>query len=382
MRKPAVLGLFAVLILWLWQVTTVHFNYGGNWTGLFCIRDTMARPAFLQNENLYLFEHSDGYDGQVFHLIAHDPWMRKGSRDAIAGAAFRYQRIFVPALAWVLALGQDRWIHASYFAVILGFVFLGVYWTAKFAMRAGLAPQWGLVFAITPAAIVSIDRMTADIALAAFAAGFALYAAKDANWRVLAVLACAALTRETARPVIAGYSVFLLSRRKIAGAMMAAATVVPFALWYMHLPRNEPEVAAGLMSVIPFAGLMDRVFHPFPYPFARETVLFAEAIDLVALAGVALAIAMVFRMAARREWNGLAAAVYASTLAVLFLKGRAVWEDAYSFGRVFTPFMFLAMLHEMARRPWLALVPVAMVDARIILNFRGQVLGILHGLLK
>ncbi len=70
--------------------------------------------------------------------------MIKGSADAIADAPFRYQRIFVPALAWIFALGQDTWIHAAYFAVILACSYLlGVYWTARFAERLGRSLRLG-----------------------------------------------------------------------------------------------------------------------------------------------------------------------------------------------------------------------------------------------
>ena len=53
-------------------------------------------------KKLVTFFPSPGYDGQVYHLIAHDPWMRRGSAEAIVYPTFRYQRILVPALAWML----------------------------------------------------------------------------------------------------------------------------------------------------------------------------------------------------------------------------------------------------------------------------------------
>src|SRR5258708_39771494 len=114
LRRPSFLAAIAVAVVWLCQFATVRYNYGGNWTGLFCIAPHMPVPAFLESEKLYIFSGTEGYDGQVFHLIAHDPWMRRGSAAAIGGADFRYQRIFVPALAWVVALGRDPYVHAAY----------------------------------------------------------------------------------------------------------------------------------------------------------------------------------------------------------------------------------------------------------------------------
>ena len=265
--RAAILGIAAVVFLWTWQFLTVHYNYGGNWTALFRIRPGMPVPDFLKSERLYTFPGTEGYDGQVYHLIAHDPWMRRGSGDAITDAPFRYQRILVPALAWMLALGQDRSIDRAYVAVVLGFAFLGVYWLAFIATRVGRSPTWGLAFAVAPATIVSIDRMTVDIALAALTVGFAYYAGRTHfSWKILAILTCAVLTRETALPIVAGYSLYLLTRRRFLEALGAAATVLPAAAWFLYLSRHgTPSPALSYVDWIPLAGLAERWLHPVTY---------------------------------------------------------------------------------------------------------------------
>ena len=379
LRKPAILGLIVVAFLWTWQFLTVHYNYGGNWTALFCIRPGMPVPEFLRSEKLYIFEGTEGYDGQVYHLIAHDPWMRKGSAEAIAGAAFRYQRILVPALAWVLAFGQDGWIHASYFAVILGFAFLGVYWLARFAMTIGRSPLWGIVFALTPATIVSIDRMTADIALAALAVGFALYA--EPSWKTFALLSCAALTRETALPIIAGYALYLSSRKQFVEGFLAAASAVPAAAWYVYLTRREPSPVRDYVDWAPLAGWIDRVIHPTIYALPPFKAFLGLALDYVAMAGVALTLILAARLAIKRRWTPQSAAVYALAVAAIFLRSRSVWEDVYAFGRVLTPFIVLTALEYFAVSPWLAFAPMFLVDTRVSLNLVAQFVGIWRGLM-
>ena len=103
MRKPVVLALTAVLGIWLWQLATVHFNYGGNWTALFNTAPDWPRPPFLASENVYTFPAGSlGYDGQMYHFIAHDPWITRGAAAAMDDPALRYRRILVPALAWVI----------------------------------------------------------------------------------------------------------------------------------------------------------------------------------------------------------------------------------------------------------------------------------------
>jgi hypothetical protein len=72
-RRAAAFGAIAVAGLFLWQFLTVHYNYGGNWTGLFCINTRTEVPPALEAEHLYTCAIPIGYDGSVFHLIAHDP---------------------------------------------------------------------------------------------------------------------------------------------------------------------------------------------------------------------------------------------------------------------------------------------------------------------
>src|SRR5689334_17908868 len=98
--------------------------YGGNWTSLYLIGSRTPFPAQIAPESLYVFPNNSGYDGQSFHVTAHDPWMRRYTPAEVEIDAFRYARILVPALAWALALGQDRWVDPAYYFVILVSVFL------------------------------------------------------------------------------------------------------------------------------------------------------------------------------------------------------------------------------------------------------------------
>ena len=366
--------------MWLWQVATVHFNYGGNWTALFSIAPNWPRPAFVASEDLYTFPPGSlGYDGQMYHLIAHDPLMRRGAVSAMDDPALRYRRILVPALAWAIALGRDSAIHGAYFAVILGFAFLGVYWLARAMVLQGRHPAWGLTFVLMPAVLVSIDRMTVDVALAALTAGFVLYS--DSRWRVLPILACAALTRETGVLLTAGYCIFLLSRRRFADLAWAAASILPAIFWSVYVSGQAPArptvTPADVASLIPLAGWIERVVHPEVYPLPRWQALAAVELDYVALAGIALMLGHAVWLAWARRWNARAAAIYVFAASIAFIGSRSVWEDAFSYGRVVTPLMLLLAAEEP-----LAFVPAVLVDARIGLNFLKQILGVASHLLK
>ena len=378
-RRPAALALAAVLGVWLWQFATVHLNYGGNWTALFSIAPDWPQPPFTASEPLYKFPGSLGYDGQMYHLIAHDPLMTRGAAAAMDDPALRYRRILVPALAWAMALGRDSTIHAAYFAVILGFVFLGVYWLARAMLIQGRHPGWGLIFVMMPAVLVSMDRMTVDVALAALTVGFVLFC--DFRWKVLPILACAALTRETGLLLTAGYGVFLLSRRRFADLAWAVASTVPAIFWYVYVNGHAPAVPtvkpADVASLIPLAGWIERVAHAVVYPLPHLQALAAVELDYVALAGIALMLGHAVWLAWSRRWSARAAAIYVFAAAVVLFRSRSVWEDAFSYGRVVTPLIVLLAVEEP-----LGFAPVILVDARIGLNFLKQIIGVASHLIK
>jgi hypothetical protein len=366
---------------WLWQFLTVRYNYDGNWSALFCIAQRMPVPDFLRGEHLYIFQNSDGYDGQVYHLIAHDPWMRRGSADAILSPRFRYQRILVPALAWLVALGRDEWIHRAYFGLVLAFVFAGTYWTSRLAAVMKRTPHWGFAFLLMPATIISIDRMTVDVATAALLIGFALYLETGPWWKVALTLAAIGLTRETGVFMIAGFIVFLLAKREFVRAAMSSLTAAPAIGWFIWLARQRPERSplAIALNPVPLRGIVEDLRHPFSYqlrPAVDRVVIF---MDDVALAGVVLLLLIVAGLALRRHWNAKAGMMYILAAPTPFVRAPE-WTDAFGFGRALTPLMFLAADANLQRRPWLALAPFAMIDARVVLNLVPQVLGVASGL--
>jgi hypothetical protein len=380
-RRAAAFGIAAVLFVWLGQFLTVRYNYGGNWTGLFCIAPHMPVPEFLKSERLYIFHGSSGYDGQVYHLIAHDPWMRRGAPDAILSPTYRYQRILIPALAWCLALGRDASIHRAYFAVILAFVFCGVYWLSRIAALNGLHPAWGLAFVLAPATLISLDRMTVDIALAALTLGFALYAATGPTWKVTAVLVCAGLTRETALTIIAAYALFLITRRRFRDALWAVAAALPAVMWFAYLAHAHPEpsVLAMILSWIPLAGMLDAVLHPVAYALTPWKSAAAVMFDYVALAGIIITLALSIRLAIERRWSAQASAIYALAFPAMFIHFPDFWLNAYGYGRPFTPLILLIALQNI-QRPWIAFIPMFLVDTRIGVNLVPQLLGVFHGI--
>ena len=185
----------AALLVLLWQTLAVQFRYGGNWTALFCTGDVVPAPPELRAKT-YLFKGSDGYDGQFYRYVAHDPFFQRGAWKYMDIPEHRYRRILVPGLAWLLACGQPRFIDSAYVLSVLLFVFLGAYWLSRYALFHAQHAAWGVGFAFVPATLISMDRMTVDVSLAALCVGFAWYAKKGSGGRLWGVAALAAFARD------------------------------------------------------------------------------------------------------------------------------------------------------------------------------------------
>ena len=132
-RTSAAWALLCAAIVLLWQTLTVRYNYAGNWTALYCTGANFQIPPVLAGENIYRLERSNGWDGQFYHYVAHDPFLADGMRRYIDLPGLRYRRILIPALAHVLAWGNAKRIDAAYRAVILLFFGLGAYWLSRLA---------------------------------------------------------------------------------------------------------------------------------------------------------------------------------------------------------------------------------------------------------
>src|SRR4051794_29412544 len=69
-------ALAAVILALGLQSLIVFYRFDGNWTGWFCTGSQFPVPPQLVSERLYVFPSSPGYDGQMYHYLAHDPFLR------------------------------------------------------------------------------------------------------------------------------------------------------------------------------------------------------------------------------------------------------------------------------------------------------------------
>jgi hypothetical protein len=373
-RRRLAVAIVALAIAFGFQALTVRYNYKGNWTGLFCIGGRQPQPPDLGQP--YQFRDGSGYDGQFYRLIAHDPWMNRGYSQYIDYARYRYSRILVPALAYLLAGRHDRWIDPAYLFVNLVFLFLGVYWTAEIAQRWAWPAWTGLLFPTVPATIVSIDRLTIDLAMAAVCVGYIALRRFSAGWFLL--LAVGGLCRDIGFLLILAACLDGLRVREYRRAGLAILAAAPGLLWLLFDFLQTSSQPTDYLSLVPLAGFVSRVLHPYPYSFAPALNRIAETFDYVALAAIPVSLCCLWHLRKAVVENP---ELLLCALPVVFVNNPDAWAEVYAFGRTMSAFWIFLALRGAERRFWYALVPLPLLDLRIGLQLGGQLVGIAKGLM-
>ncbi|RMF80752.1 MAG: hypothetical protein D6744_07910 [Planctomycetota bacterium] len=286
-------------------------------------------------------------------------------RGLIDAPRMRQRRILTPLLARTLALGREQWIDVAYLAVTLAWLGVGVYWSCLLAAHLGRDLRWGWAFVALPAVLVSLERQTVDIGLAALTAGFCLHALQGRRG-VYAIAMLAPLARETGWVFPAALAAAALSERpgreRMRQAILAAATVAPGACWFLLTMRTGRSEWSQMTSPIPFAALAERTLRLGPGFGESLKSSLAAGLEHLALAGLWLAIALAAGEAIRRRRGVVAwaAALFAAGLAFVGYPG--VWSEAYAFGRVASPLLLLVAVQ---RPDALGLAPTLLMLPRI-----------------
>jgi hypothetical protein len=357
-----------------WQWATVTANYGGNWTALFCTGALRPQPPLAAAEHIYLFAGSTGYDGQLYHYVAHDPFLRTDLQTYVDDPRLRYRRVLIPLLAYGLALGHSRLIDPAYEIACLLSIGLGVFWSCRLALKVELRAAWGLLFLCVPAIPIAIDRLVIDGALAALTVAFIYYSGKP-SWKLFVVLICAVLTRETGFLLVLAYCAHLVWRREFRTASVFLLSALPALAWYLYVQVRTVATPSGI-APMPFSSILTALSNPWKYPSGTPFPDAVRAADYLALAGAVLAFAFAVTWFVRKASDPvrITAVLFASMGIVL--QRTEHWENVYHFGRIYTP-LLLCLLATGAqyRKVWLA-APVAMMLPRLAIQLAPQAVGV------
>ncbi len=383
----------ACALFLLWQFLTVHYNRGGNWTALFLTGKSLAIPRDLA-PGTYEFP-GKGYDGQMYRYEAHDLFTRQGYVKYIDGPAQRFHHLLVPALAYLLVAGYQPWIDGSYIAVIAIFALLGAFWLSRWAVLTGRHPAWALGFLLVPATLISMDRLTIDISLAAFTAAFAYYWRTAAWTRLFIVLLLACLARETGVLLAGGCCLADLFNRRIIRAVAWASSALPAFVWYVYVRGAFPEqthfgVPTWVADRIA-GGIFFRMLHPLHYPLSRLLDAVARSGDVIAFAAVLAAALLAILLLRARPLDPVATTAILFVVVILVMTEPVFWNDVNTHARIFSPLLLLVAMGLMngtggerwLKIPWwIGLVPAILVDLRLSMQLASNAGGIIRGLLR
>lgn len=370
MAKCLLSALVCLGIGFTWQALTVHYNRDGNWTALFLTGSRFPVPPALASENIYVFPDSAGYDGQMYHYVAHDPLLRHGFGKFVDSAQLRYRRILLPAAAFLLAGGRQQAIDKCFIACNLLFLFFGAWWLSRYFVLLGLGPAWAILFVATPAAVTSLDRLTVDLSLTALAMGFAYYAKIESRWKLYAVLVLAGLSRETGLILIAAYCLSRLLQRRVAQAVLFSTAALPTMLWYWYVNSRTAPIFGSWFQV-PLLGMVSWFLHPLPYQYSTAVNTVILTLDYLSMAGVLLA--CVLALVNPVGELGIAAALFAG-LALCF--NGSFYQDVLGGGRVLCPLLIFLVLRNPRRLLWY--LPLILVSMRTWLQLLSPALSIIR----
>jgi len=225
-----------------------------------------------------------GYDGQFIYYIARDGWAALSHLD---NPPYRLQRILLAALCRLLSGGSApavAWLLVAInAAAILATTALLTDWLVRHA-------QWrwyGLVYPLFVGTFMAYSRDLSEplaYALAAFGAVCWLVERRAAG---VALLALAALARETTLLFVAGLALAELARRRWSPAAGLAAALIPMLAWQLYL-----RAVLGTMPVASVSGWPlvpgERIFEMLSLEPGRVSALLFVGLPTLALTPLAL----------------------------------------------------------------------------------------------
>lgn len=308
----------------------------------------------------------DGYDGQFYYFLAHDPLLnavRDDPRRALLfldHPGYRASRIGFPLLVRLASLGDAARFPAAMVWLVVLSHFAGAFFFLKIVLYYRKSPLWAFLYVLVPGFHLSLYFGLPESLCLAFMLGGLYYYLRRRLPAAALLLAAAVLVREMALPVAiaaAGYE--LLKRRDLRAALWLGGSVLPYAFWRAFLTFRlfglygwETFFQRGDVLTLPFAGFAELFRLIAAGSYRAELV--PTAIFYVFLLGLAVIFAgfLVFRT---RNVFTLGLALY--VLIAVSLNYIKMWVDMSNGIRAsYEVFLFLVLAfvsQEKPARTWL-----------------------------
>jgi hypothetical protein len=207
-------------------------------------------------------EGTEGYDGQFVYYIARDPATAAQHLDV---PAYRFQRILLPGLGRLLALGQESLIPWALLLINLIALGVGTALMERLLRQHGASRWYALSYGLTIGTFGSVRLSLPEPLAYALVLGGIVAVVKKGRWFWGACcIALAALAKETTLLFAVGYVAWWLYQRRWRVAVLFGVVVItPFALWQFVLYSRFGAFGVGSggamatnFEMIPFAGVI------------------------------------------------------------------------------------------------------------------------------
>lgn len=206
-------------------------------------------------------EGTEGYDGQFAYYIARSPAQ---SPDCLDVPAYRLQRILLPLLGRLLSLGQTALIPWVFVAVNGAALVISTMLLSDL-LRAERASRWfALSYGLFAGVFMAVRLSTPEPLAYGLVIAAIWLEQRDRLWASAAMLALAALAKETTLIFAAGYVLyFTLNRRWQDALRVAGVAGAPFAVWQVVLFAwlgafgvGSGGALATAFEIVPLMGLV------------------------------------------------------------------------------------------------------------------------------
>lgn len=215
--------------------------------GSILVRSGFDPYAFIRIGSQYQEEHAvdeQGYDGQFVFFIARntDPTSVAPLLDV---PSYRYQRILLPLLGRLVALGLESAIPWA--LVLIGFAShaLAVAVLTRLLAAWGLSRGYALIYGLFPGVLLAV-RLALPEPLAYLFVVLALAAPEERRWQSWICFAAAVFTKETTLLFVGAQLLVYLARKDLPDfAGLTATALIPFSLFQAWLFTQFGSLGLG-----------------------------------------------------------------------------------------------------------------------------------------
>jgi len=126
---------------------------------------------------------------------------------------------------------------------------------------------------------------------------------------------------------------------------------------------------------------LHRLTHPMTYFGGSLKVGLIQGMDLLAAAGVLLAMLLAVRFVWRRRPDPVELAIVLFALLGIIAWHPGDWLEALDYGRILSPLLLFEALGCLDRPGWLNLAPLGMTLPRFCIEMGAQMIGVVKGFL-